>query len=166
MTSDRDSLTLFQFEDSRPLADTEMMSTPTMDVAAWEQFGEWAMLPGHDVRVLFDQGGDDGLSLVWSWFGPDFVLPRHTHSADCLYFVVKGEAHLGNRVVTAGGGFFVPADAPYAYRAGPEGIEILEFRNATSFDMKISESLPRWQQILDGARANRERWEEAAARRR
>jgi hypothetical protein len=75
-----------------------------------------------------------------------------------LYYVVRGEARLGNRVVRAGSGFFVPADAPYAYSAGPEGIEILEFRNATSFDMKISESATRWQAIIEGARANAEAW--------
>ncbi|MDQ1430431.1 MAG: hypothetical protein QOF40_1033, partial [Actinomycetota bacterium] len=39
--------------------------------------------------------------------------------------------------VGAGSGF-VPADAPYAYTAGPEGIEILEFRHASAFDMVIT----------------------------
>ncbi len=112
--------------------------------------------------MLFRHDDDHGCSLVWAWFGPHYMLPRHSHSADCLYYVVKGEAHLGNRVVSAGSGFFVPADAPYAYQAGPEGIEILEFRGATSFDMKISESLPRWERILDGVREHRDTWAAAA----
>jgi hypothetical protein len=101
------------------------------------------------------------MSLVWSWFGPNYALPRHSHSADCLYYVVRGEAHLGNRVVGAGGGFFVPADAPYAYTAGPDGIEILEFRNATSFDMQITESPARWEKIVEGVREHAAGWEAA-----
>ena len=153
-------LTLFDAGEAPPLADTDMMSMPTLsdESVGWETVGEWAGSAGHVVKVLYRGDGDDGLSLVWSWFGPNYTLPRHNHSADCLYYVVRGEARLGNRVVRAGSGFFVPADAPYAYSAGPEGIEILEFRNATSFDMKISESATRWQAIIEGARANAEAW--------
>jgi quercetin dioxygenase-like cupin family protein len=161
-TTTREALTLFDFDDAVPLGEAGMMSMPTMTEPAPEQMADWVTAGGQDVRVLFRQAGDDGCSLVWAWFGPHYILPRHSHSADCLYYVVKGEAHLGNRVVKAGSGFFVPADAPYAYQAGPEGIEILEFRGATSFDMKISESLPRWERILEGAREHSETWAAAA----
>jgi hypothetical protein len=71
---------------------------------------------------------------------------------------VRGEARLGNRVVGAGSGFFVPADAPSAYSAGPEGIEILEFRHATGFDMKISESAARFTAIVEGVREHGDAW--------
>lgn len=164
MTSEsrtRDALTLFDFDDAVSLAETGMMSMPTMIEPAPEQMGDFAAAGGHDVRVLF-RHDDRGCSLVWAWFGPHYMLPRHSHSADCLYYVVKGEAQLGKRVVKAGSGFFVPADAPYAYQAGPEGIEILEFRGATSFDMKISESLPRWERILEGAREHHDTWADLA----
>jgi len=77
---------------------------------------------------------------------------------------VAGEASLGNRVVKAGAGFFVPDGAPYAYTAGPEGIQILEFRNVSRFDMRITESLPRWDKIVENAQASQERWAEEAAR--
>jgi quercetin dioxygenase-like cupin family protein len=153
-------LTLFDFDEATPLADTDMMSMPTLgdDSVGWDTVGEWAGSAGHVVKVLYRGEGDDGFSLVWSWFGPHYTLPRHSHSADRLDHVVRGEARLGNRVVRAGSGFFVPADAPDAYSAGPDGTEILVFRNATSFDMKISESAARWQAILDGARANADVW--------
>jgi hypothetical protein len=154
----RETLTLFDFVDAVPLADADMMSMPTLSEPADDQFIEWVTAPGHDVRVLFRQAEDHGTSLVWSRFAPHYVLPRHSHSADCLYFVVEGEAHLGNRVVGKGGGFFVPADAPYAYQAGPEGIEILEFRTETSFDMQITETLPRWDRILEEVRTHRDEW--------
>jgi hypothetical protein len=160
----RERLTLFDFADAPGLAETDMMSMPTLadPVANADAMAEWATSAGHVVKVLYRAEGDEGCSLVWSWFGPDYTLPRHSHSADCLYYVVRGEAHLGNRVVTAGSGFFVPCDAPYAYTAGPEGIEILEFRSATSFDMKISESPARWQKIVDNARTHNAAWAQEA----
>jgi hypothetical protein len=100
------------------------------------------------------------MSLVWSWFGPGFALPRHSHSSDCLYFVHRGEVHLGSTVLGAGDGFFLPDGAPYAYSAGPEGVEILEFRGVCAFDMKITESLGRWGQIVETSKANKDRWAE------
>ena len=57
---------------------------------------------------------------------------------------------------------FVPAGAPYAYSAGPEGIQILEFRNATAFDMQITEKLDRWDRIVEVVRENKDTWAEAA----
>ena len=147
---------------ARPLHETGMMSMPTTEGDVDAQMMEWALSGGHIVNVLY-QDGDDGMSLVWSWFGPGYALPRHSHSADCLYFVISGEAHLGNRTVGAGSGFFVPADATYAYSAGPEGIQILEFRNVSSFDMRITESLGGWDRIVDSVREHSDEWKAAAA---
>ena len=59
---------------------------------------------------------------------------------------------------------FVPKDAPYAYTAGPDGIDILEFRNVSAFDMQITESLPRWDRIVETVRANKDAWAEGAPR--
>ena len=99
------------------------------------------------------------MSLVWSWFGPDFALPRHSHSADCLYYITKGEIHMGRQIAAAQAkGFFVPSDSRYAYTAGPEGVEVLEFRSVSTFDMRISETLPRWAKIVEGVQANQARW--------
>lgn len=148
-------------EESPELMEAGVMSMPTMDPEPpQEALVSWALSGGQQVKVLFEQG-EDGMSLVWSRFEPGFPLPRHSHSADCLYFVVKGEAHLGSRTVSAGAGFFVPADAPYAYTAGPEGIEILEFRNVSSFDMKITESLDRWARIAEISAERTAEWQAA-----
>jgi len=161
----RQGIVMFDPPEGAPqLHETGMMSMPTLDPPADDQMMEWALSGGHLVKVLFRQGGDDGMSLVWSWFGPGYTLPRHSHDADCLYYVVTGEARLGNRRVPAGGGFFVPSGAPYAYTAGPEGIQILEFRGVSSFDMQITESLPRWDRIVETVRANRDAWAESAPR--
>ena len=146
-----------------PLHESGVMSMPELDPPAEEQMMAWALSGGHDARVQFEQG-PDGMSLVWSRFEAGYPLPRHSHSADCLYYVVSGEARMGNRVVPAGSGFFVPAGAPYAYTAGPEGIEILEFRNAGSFDMRITESLDRWDRIVEEVEEHQADWRSAPSR--
>ena len=96
-----------------------------MDDAARGPVSELARGGGSVTKLLYgDPGGpgDDGLSLVWARFGANYRLPRHSHSVDCLYYVLAGEIRMGNRVVKAGDGFFAPADAPYGYVAGPEGV--------------------------------------------
>lgn len=89
-----------------------------------------AMTGGSAVTVLFAQYKRFGMSVGHAWFGPNYPLVRHSHPlyGDCLYYVVTGELHLGKRVLRAGDGFFVPNGMPYKYRAGPEGVEVLEFR--------------------------------------
>jgi len=114
---------------------------------------------GETLRVLFRHAGETGFSLVRVSFGPNYLLPRHSHSADCLYYVLAGEVRLGNRTVAAGDGFFVPKDHPYAYQVGPDGVELLEFRHATSFDFVVHEDNPdRWRAIVDTARQNQAAW--------
>ncbi len=157
----RRGIRFFDRDEARPLHETGMMSMPTTEGEVDEQLMAWALSGGHVVNVLY-QDGDDGMSLVWSWFGPGYTLPRHSHSADCLYFVVSGQARLGNRTVEAGSGFFVPANAPYAYSAGPEGIQILEFRAVGSFDMRITESIGGWDQIVETVRQHGDEWKAAA----
>ncbi len=89
--------------------------------------------------VPFRQEGPGGFSLVIVDFAPGFLLPRHSHSADCLYYIVEGGIAMGTRVLGPGDGFFVPAEQPYAYRAGPEGVKLLEFRHRSAFDTKFHE---------------------------
>ncbi len=142
------------------LHETTMMSMPTVDPPAMGEMIEWATASGNVVKVLFGDPDAGGMSLVWSWFAPNFPLPRHSHSADCLYYVTKGELRMGSQVVREGEGFFVPDGAPYAYTAGPDGVEVLEFRGTSTFDMQITESLPRWQKMLESVRSHRDQWAE------
>jgi hypothetical protein len=89
-----------------------------------------AILPGSKVTSLFSGAGTEAMSLIHVWFGPNFDLMRHSHPSDgdCLYYILAGQLTMGNRVLGAGDGFMVPNGSPYAYRAGPEGVEVLEFR--------------------------------------
>jgi quercetin dioxygenase-like cupin family protein len=136
-----------------------MMTPPVLDPVVPTTLDLTPLVDGSRVTVLFRGEGPEAFSLVQAWFGPGYRLPRHSHSADCLYYVVAGEAVMGNRVIAAGDGFFVKADQPYAYRAGPDGVQVLEFRGATSFDMKIfDQTVERWQPIVAAAEANHPRW--------
>ena len=61
-------------------------------------------------------------------------------------------------------GFFVKADAPYAYTAGPEGVEVLEFRACTSFDIKFRDtSVADWKPVGDAVREHGAGWPAARA---
>jgi len=66
-------------------------------------------------------------------------LPKHSHSSDCLYYIVEGGIVMGRRELGPGDGFFLPAEQTYAYHAGPKGVKILEFRHDSAFDMKVYE---------------------------
>ncbi|MCX4096822.1 cupin domain-containing protein [Nocardia sp. alder85J] len=154
------AMVFYRTEDRVSLDDDGMMSPPAIDPSVFEAHDLGPINDGSRVTVLFKgSGGPDAFSLVHAWFGPGYLLPRHSHSADCLYYVVSGEIVMGNRVLKAGEGFFIESDAVYAYSAGPEGAEVLEFRNSTSFDMKIADQTPqRWQPIIDAATANHAAW--------
>lgn len=113
---------------------------------------------GAFVKVLFaDETA--GISIAYTWFKPSFILPKHSHNADCAYYIISGEAHLGSQVLRAGDGFFVPAGGNYQYSAGPEGVEVMEFRTAAQFNMRFSgNSEADWQRIAENAMKNHEGW--------
>jgi quercetin dioxygenase-like cupin family protein len=152
-------ITFYEAATAPSLDDDGIMTPPHVDPTVLEAYDLTPLGAGAKVTVLFKGDGPGGMSLVHAWFGPGYRLPRHSHSADCLYYVVKGEAVMGSRVIKAGDGFFVRADQPYAYTAGPDGIEILEFRGVTGFDMKIfDQTVERWAPIVAAAAANHDRW--------
>jgi hypothetical protein len=49
---------------------------------------------------------------------------------------VAGSLQLGTETLGPQDSFFIPADGAYTYRPGPEGVELLEIRNAGRFDFK------------------------------
>lgn len=103
---------------------------------------------GDQIKLLFKEPGDQGMSLLHGWFKSGYILPFHSHSTDCLYYVTAGELHMGSHVLKKGDGMFIPAGHGYGYEAGPEGVEILEFRNATHFNLMFTKNpMARWEKI-------------------
>jgi mannose-6-phosphate isomerase-like protein (cupin superfamily) len=142
----------------------QMMRPPVWNEAAVEATPEFFASGGSASVTLFSdpEGTEDHcLNLIWLRFGSNYHLPRHSHTEDCLYYVVSGEVHLGNRTIRAGEGFFVPSEAPYTYTVGSGGAEILEFRGtARPVESQTLESAAGWKGILENCREHRNRWAE------
>lgn len=135
-----------------------------------EAVGEMAraIASGSKTTPLFGQGGPDGMSLVHAWFGPNFPLFRHSHPryGDCLYYVIAGEVILGSQRLGPGDGFFVPNEMPYKYKAGPEGVEVLEFRAGGGIKggaaLKLAErDVDAIRRLTELATAEHEGWKDA-----
>lgn len=159
-------IVLFSEKDAPGLLESGTMSFPEFDAADQEALkadgprNPTLALGGRDA-VVFRGDGEDGFSLVRAWFGPHYVLPRHTHDGDCLYYIVEGSLTMGSKMLVAGDGFFVPSGSPYAYEAGPDGVSVLEFRTRTKFGMKIpGGQVERLRRMAAAADEHGERWKE------
>jgi quercetin dioxygenase-like cupin family protein len=160
----RKRLTLFYGRDGVPLGEDRMpmegMTEAVLKGVA--KFAEANIKEGLGERatVLFAEPGEEGMSLVHGWFKSGYMLPPHSHSTDCLYYVVAGELRMGKHVLKKGDGVFIPGGHGYGYEAGPEGVEVLEFRNATRFNIVlqgVAES--RWEQMAANYTARSPDWE-------
>ncbi len=152
---------IFRAEQAQTLTETGMMTVKALPTEFEPHFGTFAEAAhtGSVTRVLFQAPGSSGFSLVYAWFKSNFPLPAHTHNSDCLYYVVSGELALGTQVLRAGDGFHVPANAVYSYVAGPQGVEVLEFRGACAFDFGIRQGTPKmWERMSGLWKANLDTW--------
>ena len=119
---------------------------------------------GSSENRLQMQEGENGMRVVHVWFGPNFHLFRHSHPAgDCTYLIMAGELTMGKRTLKAGSTVFVPNQMPYKFVAGPDGVEVVEFRSGGRIPgkqgMRIEEtSLDAVQKIIDDYRANQHLW--------
>lgn len=161
------SIAFFQASDATSLG-SETMATADMDGAVQAGLSRLAGLQvtrglGEMNLLLFKEtgcSGDEGFSLVYLWFKSGYVLPPHSHNGNCLYYVIGGELHIGNRILRKGDGMFVPAGCAYTYEAGPEGVEVLEFRNATRFNIELKGNEGgRWDRVAAAFRERAAIWE-------
>jgi quercetin dioxygenase-like cupin family protein len=161
----RRGISIFRAEEAVPIVETNFMGMPEMTDEALAAGGPeifMASAPGTDVRVAVRQTPEEGgFSILHVWFKADYPVPRHTHNADCLYYIVSGSAILGTQTLRAGDGFFIPTGAPYGYTAGPDGVELLEIRHCVDqFDLKMLESnAGKWAAMADTIASHREAWE-------
>src|SRR5436309_1535294 len=128
---------IYRHADAPALSEIDVMDydgmTPQIE-QTFAQLTEAGIDEGQTVKLLFSA---PGFSLTYAWFKSGFPLPRHSHNADCLYYIVAGALTLGSETLGAGDGFFVPKDAAYSYVPGPQGVEVLEFRQADHFNIKF-----------------------------
>lgn len=139
----RDELVIFRGAEAPSLAEADMSTGRRhVDGAPIDDFFSEVIVKDFTGKVPYRQDQPDGMSLVRLDVPPGGLLPRHSHSADCLYYIVSGGIVLGRRELGPGDGFYVPADQPYGYGAGPEGVVLLEFRQSTAFDTIFHEKDP------------------------
>ena len=118
----------------------------------------WA--DGEETRIVCNA---PGFVLVHAWFKAGYPLPLHSHSGDGLYFIVSGSISLGTEQLEAGDAFFVPANSAYTYIPGPDGAEVLEFRNTAMIDFRIltKGGAAFWSKALQQIAEHREDWKTA-----
>lgn len=125
-------------------------------IAALPLFAEAGPEAGERVDVPYRR---PGMSLARLMLKSGFALPLHSHDCDCLYYIVAGSVELGTETLSAGDGFFVGSAVPYAYVAGPEGAEILEFRATDAFDIRVRDKSPEgWAKAAERVREAQGRW--------
>lgn len=161
MTSKTNSkLQIFRTQDAVPLEETEHMEIVGMTdeiIAGATRVQEAGFGAAYDTRVVFSS---PDMSLTYAWFKSDYPLPRHSHDSDCLYYVIAGSIQFGKETLRKGDGFLLPADMPYAYVAGPDGVEILEFRNTSSFNFKwLTHGPAFWESTLATIERKRDDWQ-------
>jgi mannose-6-phosphate isomerase-like protein (cupin superfamily) len=125
---------IFRAVDAPELSETTAMTVKPMTPeqrAGLTKVVEAGYGEGGETKLLVNQ---PGFSLTHAWFKKDYPLLLHSHDSDCLYYIVSGTLQMGTEALAAGDSFFVPGGAAYTYRPGPDGVEVLEFRHATSFD--------------------------------
>ena len=117
---------------------------------------EAGLRDGQEIKYLVKM---PGYSITHVWFKHDFPLPLHSHNSDCLYYIVAGSIRLGTEELGPRDSFFVPAEVPYTYRAGPDGVELLEFRHETRANLRhFSKTEKWWKKAAETCEANRESW--------
>jgi hypothetical protein len=129
--------TIFRARDALDYTEADCMERQPQspEEQVWgKRLVEAGMLDGSKTMLLFSR---PGMSLSYAWFKSGFPLPRHSHDADCAYFIIAGSLKIGTEELGAGDGFFVGKAVPYTYTPGPEGVEVLEIRTADRFDIKL-----------------------------
>jgi hypothetical protein len=153
---------IFRAAQAPKLMEAGVMDKPASDAtqrAGLDALVKAGYLEGDETKLLFNI---PGFSLVHSWFKKDYPLLLHSHNADCLYYIIAGTLRLGTEDLGRGDGFFVPAGARYKYRPGPDGVEVLEFRHSTRFDIQnYSKGKAFYEQALETVTSNLENWRQA-----
>ena len=112
---------------------------------------------GQQVSMAYSR---PGMSLTHVWFKSGYPLPLHSHTGDCLYYLLAGSIRMGDEVLGPGDGFFVGSDVPYTYEIGPEGAEVLEFRATDRLNIRfLAKGARPWDKAVARLQERRADWE-------
>ena len=153
---------IFRAKDAPGLMDAKCMSiepfTPGQR-AGMDAVIAAGYLEGDEVRVLCNI---PGFSLTYVWFKKDYPLPLHSHDADCMYYIIAGSLRMGTEDLGPRDSFFIPANVPYSYRPGPNGVEVLEIRHDTSFNfVNLAKGEAFWAKAAETVASRIDEWKVA-----
>jgi mannose-6-phosphate isomerase-like protein (cupin superfamily) len=159
-TSDkREQLKIYRAKDAAGLVESGSMAVEQMSAAqraGVDRLVKAGYLEGDQLKVLVDM---PGFALTYAWLKKDYPLMRHSHDADCMYYIIAGSLQLGTESLGAMDCFFVPAGVPYTYTPGPDGVEVLEVRHETRFNfLNLTHNESWWDKAEKTCAANRPHW--------
>jgi mannose-6-phosphate isomerase-like protein (cupin superfamily) len=165
---DRKKMRVFRFADAAELGSDTMpfVGVDETVMAGFSKLADVGLPRGlaEKTLLLFKEPGENGLSVAYAWFKSGYVLPRHSHDADCVYYVIAGSLTMGAVTLGKGDGVFIPADQGYTYEVGSEGVEVLEFRNAAKFHILFKgNDDAHFDRMADAMRDGASRWEHEPA---
>jgi quercetin dioxygenase-like cupin family protein len=79
------------------------------------------------VRIR-EPGSADKPQLIEIRYAPNSEVQLHAHEADEIIFVRAGLMRAGNRTLRPGDSIYIAGGTFYSFRAGPDGLQILNFR--------------------------------------
>ncbi len=158
----RATVKIFRAADAPDIATSECMKMEAMTElqrAGLKKAVAAGYLEGDEVKILVDM---PGFSIAYAWLKKDYPLMRHSHNSDCMYYVIAGSLKMGTETLGPRDSFFVPADAPYTYTPGADGVEVLEFRHNPSFNfVNLSHNESWWDKAEKICEENRDEWKKA-----
>ena len=161
-TQDSSKFQVFRAKDAPGLMEAKCMTVePFSPVqrAGMDKVMAAGYLEGDEIKVLCQL---PGLSLTHVWFKEGYPLPLHSHDADCLYYIIAGSIRLGTEELGPRDSFFIPSDVPYTYKPGPDGVELLEIRNSSSFNfVNLAKGAGFWDRAAEATEQRREEWKTA-----
>jgi hypothetical protein len=149
---------IYRAKECRRMTNEEgtVSTMPASAIVGLGRMAEAGMTDGYVIKVLFDV---PGFTLHYAWFKANYPVARHSHSVDALYYIVSGSLKLGTEWLGAGDGFWLSGDTPYTYTAGPEGLEVLEFRHTSHFTTAAPGGTKAYfDKAVAAIEANREAW--------
>lgn len=162
-SEDLPPLEIFRARDAKDYSEEGPMDNGPVTEAQQEGMAalfEAGMMSGSEVKLLY---GRPGMSLTYVRFKPGFALPLHSHSANCLYFIITGSIKMGTEELGPGDGFYLGTDVPYAYVPGEDGVEMLEFRDSDCFDFKaIAKNTDYWKTLAANMAESSAKWTDDA----
>ena len=82
----------------------------------------------HTQFRIREMGSDSAPQLIELRYEPHAEIQLHAHDEDEIIYVLNGELRLGQRSFSSGTSVFIAGGTYYTFRAGAEGLQILNFR--------------------------------------